>query len=327
MYWEYILVWKKYETFKKLGNQFKEIFKFSLLILTPFTIIGFFLYISLGLYFLLKKQLFIILKNKIKKINNIILLKRILTSFINFLKYITVLRILFINLETGEHILSFLYKKFYNICAIIQKNLYYIKGAFILGYNKNNNIFLGIKNIFKYINLKYKAYIERKKIIKNNKKLIKKNWKNYFIEQKKGITFKINLILILWDFKASMKNMQLKIIKWIYKYIIYSFFKIDYITFYNSYNKNIFWLKKKYINLYNNFILLKVLITRLSIWEFLKLLLSFIWEFIKLPIKFINNYYKSIILENYKKGIKLNFWSILKFIKLMQKMFLISWWS
>ena len=32
MYWEYILVWKKYETFKKLGNQFKEIFKFSLLI-------------------------------------------------------------------------------------------------------------------------------------------------------------------------------------------------------------------------------------------------------------------------------------------------------
>ncbi len=50
----------------------------------------------------------------------------------------------------------------------------------MLGY-KEGSIFLGIKNILKYINLKYKAYVEKKKK-KKTKKL--KNlffWKKIWI--------------------------------------------------------------------------------------------------------------------------------------------------
>jgi len=91
---------------------------------------------------------------------------------IKFYNYITILKILFINVNTGEHLLSFLYKKLYNICGFIQRNLYYIKGAFLLGY-KENGLCFGIKNILKLVNLKYKAYIEKKDILKKIKK--KKN--------------------------------------------------------------------------------------------------------------------------------------------------------
>lgn len=317
IYWEYILIWKKYETFKKLGNQFKEIFKFSLLILTPITIIAFFLYISLGLYYILIKilikQLNLNLTNKFKKIKNVIFIKRIWNKLIRFKQYITILKILFINVETGEHLGLFLYKKFYNICGFIQRTLYYIKGAFILGY-KTGGVFLGIKNILKWVNLKYKAYLEKKYILKKNKK--KKNWKNFIIEQKKGMALKLNMILILWDLERSLINLYLKTIKFIYRFIVYPLFKIDYLTYYNSYNKPIIWWTNKYTNLYNKFVLLKVLINQLTVVDFFKLLINFIWEVITLPIKFINNYYNSLVLDNYKQGVIINFWSILKFLKI-----------
>ena len=317
IYWEYILIWKKYETFKKLGNQFKEIFKFSLLILTPITIIAFFLYISLGVYYILIniliKQLNLNLTNKLKKIKNVIFIKRIWNKLIRFKQYITILKILFINVETGEHLGLFLYKKFYNICGFIQRTLYYIKGAFILGY-KTGGVFLGIKNILKWVSLKYKAYLEKKYILKKNKK--KKNWKNFIIEQKKGMALKLNMILILWDLERSLINIYWKTIKFIYRFIVYPLFKIDYLTYYNSYNKPIIWFTNKYTNLLYKFVLLKGLINQLTVIDLFKLLIKFILEFITLPIKFINNYYKSLVLDNYKQGVIINFWSILKFLKI-----------
>lgn len=317
IYWEYILIWKKYETFKQLGNQFKEIFKFSLLILTPITIIAFFLYISLGVYYILIKilikQINLNLTNKFKKIKNIIFLKRIWNKLIKFKKYVTILKILFINVETGESLGLFLYKKFYNICGIIQRTLYYIKGAFILGY-KTGGVFLGIKNILKWVSLKYKAYLEKKYILKKNKK--KKNWKNVIIEQKKDMALKINMILILWDLERSLLTIYLKIIKLIYRFIVYPLFKIDYLTYINSHKKPIIWWMNKYTNLSYKFGLLKGLINQLTVVDFFKLLINFIWEVITLPIKFINNYYNYLVLDNYKQGVIINFWSILKFLKI-----------
>jgi len=185
MYWEFMIIWNEYEAIKKLGLHIKTILKFSL-ILTPLLVYSIILYVTLILYFLLnitiKKSKNII----IKIINNLIKIliknikKKIKNIFIKFIFYfkeiiyylkffVNIINFLFKDLNTGNTILDEIYYKFYNICAIIQRNFFFIKGSFILGYNKDKSIKKGLISMKDYFILKYKVYVE-KNISLNKKK-------------------------------------------------------------------------------------------------------------------------------------------------------------
>jgi hypothetical protein len=106
------------------------------------------------------------IKNNIK-ISILYSLKKIFKIFkecLHYLKYVlNIINLLFRDIETGNTLLDQIYYKFYNICGKVQRNIFFIKGAFILGYKDNKNLKKGLNNVNKYIILKYKAYIEQKK--------------------------------------------------------------------------------------------------------------------------------------------------------------------
>jgi hypothetical protein len=174
IYWEYIIIFKKQKTFFKLGDNIVDILKFSL-ILTPLLFVISNLYLILFIYIYIIN---IINIEKKKEINNKI--KDLITKLINnnIIKYIIIyikniikiLNILFRDIETGNTIFDELYKKFYKLCGWIQRNNFFIKGAFDLGYKDGRNINKGIKSVLKLFKLKYYAYIEKKKMNEHIKK-------------------------------------------------------------------------------------------------------------------------------------------------------------
>jgi hypothetical protein len=72
----------------------------------------------------------------------------------------------------------------------MQRNIYFIKGAFILKYNENKSIKEGLYSIKKYLILKYNSYLELKK--KNKKKY----FKIFILKKKENIKIKLELLII-----------------------------------------------------------------------------------------------------------------------------------
>lgn len=171
MYWEYLVIWKRYGALKRLGLSLIEIFKFGI-ILVPILLYTGSLYILLFMYLFLK-----IISNKIYtnlKTNKF--WRYIQIPFLSISNDISLIfNILFRDLKTGYSIFDILYIKFYNICAWIQRNIYFIKGAFKLGY-KEGGLILGLKKVLYYFKLKYKAYIEQLIYKINKKKKIKNQY-------------------------------------------------------------------------------------------------------------------------------------------------------
>lgn len=172
IYWEYLIIWNKYEILKKLGFSIKEILKFSI-ILTPLIIYSGILYMILIIYiiliiilYIIPKKIYIKIKEQIKKIIKNILIKKIIKIFNVFTTYFIyiwkIINLLFRNIETGNSLFNELYIKFYKCCAWIQYNIYMFKGAFILGYKNEKKIKNGIDFTIKWLVLKYNAYIEKK---------------------------------------------------------------------------------------------------------------------------------------------------------------------
>jgi hypothetical protein len=312
MYWEFIIIWKEYEALKKWGISIKTILKFSLLF-TPIIIYSIILYIIFILFFInfiaFNKTKWIIqdILSKIIKLikNNIKItaqysLKRIFKlfkEFLYYLKYIwNVINLLFRDVETGNTLLEQLYYKFYNICGKIQRNIFFIKGAFILGYkaDNNNNIKKGLNSVKKYIILKYKVFIEQKK---------KKNVKIIWIKKKENLKIKFELAYIILNIENYKKNVSAKILKYAYNNIIYPIFKIDLKTFKNSYSENIKLYREYKMRLKENFKLL-LLLRKIKTWSLIKLIIITILKLLILPFSYIIKYQQNKYIENYKKGIQ-----------------------
>jgi hypothetical protein len=114
------------------------------------------LYIVLIVYILI---IFIIKIKKIKKI--IIILKKIIKKIYKFLY---IFNIFFKDIKTGENVLRNNYINFFMICGFIQRNLYYVKGAFILGYTQRKYFLDGFRSVLKLLLYKCKIFGEELKI-------------------------------------------------------------------------------------------------------------------------------------------------------------------
>jgi len=314
MYWEFMIIFKEYEGLKKWGLNIKTILKFSL-ILTPILIYSIILYIILIIFFwwyfiyIKTTQIIINIVKKIYKNINIFFKKKIFKIFINILNifkeiiYYTkyILNIFFIllkNLDTGNTILVELYYKFYNICAWMQRNIYFIKGAFILKYNENKSIKEGLYSIKKYLILKYNSYLEIKK--KNNKKY----FKIFILKKKENIKIKLELLIILLNIDFLIKKNKRNFLRRIYKYIIYPIFKLSWKDFYYYYKINIQSYEKYKNNLKNSYIKNILLLRKIKSWDLIKLILKNIFKLLILPFSYVIKYQQNKYVKNYKKGVQ-----------------------
>jgi len=305
MYWEFMIIWNEHKALKNLGVNFKSILKFSLLF-TPIIIYSIILYIFFILFFI-KYTIFLktkkVIKNKIvkiitkiKKILKIIIkdnIKNFLSKILFYLNFLwNILNLIFRNIETGHTLLEQLYYTLYNICGKFQRNIFFIKGAFILGYKDNKDIKKGLNYIKKYLELKFKVYKSKKKSIKQK-----------LLHKKENIKIKFELILIIIDIKTNIQNFNKKILKLIYKYIFYPIFGMDWRTFKQMYNEYLEFSKKYQIKLKENLKLL-LLLRKLKTWDLIKLILKNILKLLTLPFIRIIRYQQIKYLENYKKGIQ-----------------------
>ena len=313
MYWEYMIIFKEYESLKKWGLNIKTILKFSL-ILTPILIYSVILYIIFILFFwwyfiyiktkniifnIIKKifkSLNILLNNKISKI--IIKTKLFIKQIFYYMNYIlNIFNLLLKNIDTGNTILEELYLKFYNICAWIQRNIYFIKGAFILKYNENKNIKEGLYSVKEYLGLKYNSYIELKKQKKNY------YFQTFFIKKKENIKVKIELLMILLNVEFIFKTNKVKILRKLHTYIIYPIFKFSWKDFYYLYKKN-FELYEKYKKILKENLNIILLLKNIKIWDLIKLITKNIIKLIILPFSYIIKHQQNKYVNNYKQGIQ-----------------------
>jgi hypothetical protein len=310
MYWEFLIIWSEYKALKNVGLNFKAILKFSLLF-TPIIIYSCILYIIFIIFFVkfiffikTKKILQNIFLNITKNIKNILnkniknIVKNVIIFFKEFLYYIKsiiyILNLLFKDMETGYTIIEQLYYKFYNLCAIIQRNIFFIKGSFILGYNNNNSIKDGLNSVKTYILLKYNVYIEQKKKI---------CWKSILINKKKNLKIKLELILIITNISYHIKRFNMKLLNKIYWFIIYPIFKIDWKTFWNIYTKHTIIYTNYKLKLNENLKLL-FLLRKMKKWDLIKFLLKNLLKLLILPYTFLVRYQQHKYVQNYKKGIQ-----------------------
>ena len=297
MYWEYLIICKKYKTLTKFGVNILDILTFSL-ILTPILLYTGSLYLVLVIYLCINK---ILKKNFNIFKGNVILgyvtyyLKNILNSII------LIFNIFFRDLKTGNTIFDLFYIKFYIFCGWIQRNFFYIKGAFILGY-REKGIFNGIKKIFYLFNLKYKAYLENLRnkrkfyIIYEIKKMYKSRIDNFMV--------KMQILLTITNIKYSFIRMHWTFVRFFYISIIQPIFKIDSHNFYKIYSQNIVLLTRYYNQQIDSLFLLINLFRKITIFEFLTLFIKKIFMLIILPFKFLINHQRWKYINNYKKGIQ-----------------------
>jgi len=278
-YWEYIILKKKYNTFKKFGYRIIDILNFSFWILIPviFIIGGLnIIIILLMLYLLLQKKLY----------NNIIIK--------NIKKSIKYLNFFFKDINTGETFLDKVYLYFIMFCAFFQRHLYFIIGAFKLGI-KQQGIFLGIKKVLLYLIYKYKDNKEYLKIniinIKTNIKIIKEVW-----------ILKYQIIAILWNIQYILITWHWKFILLFYKIIWKPIYSGNFIDFYKIYKNFINLFKRSFkISWYNvkNF---SIIIKKLNWKEIIIISFQYIWKILKFPITLLLTVYKWRLIEKNKKG-------------------------
>lgn len=296
MYWEYLIIWNRYKTLKKLGINIVDILRFSL-ILTPIIIYTGSLYILFFLYLLLNN----IIKKSLNKFYIIQWKKQYIDYYLKDIFYNLKLwfNVLFRDLKTGNTIFEILYLKFYKLCGWIQYNIYYTKGAFILGY-KEQNILGGIKKILLYFNLKYKAYKEQHI---ENKNVIDE-LRIWYKSKKNNIIIKLELLLVIINIKYFFIRLHGYIVNFLYKYIFKPIFKIKSHTFYVIYLQNMMLLKH-YYNIYlNNFSLLLNLFKKLNFFEFITLFFKWIFIILTMPVRFLINHQRWKYITNYKQGIQ-----------------------
>jgi hypothetical protein len=305
MYWEFMILWNEHKALKNFGINIKTIFKFSLLF-TPIIIYSIILYVFFILFFI-KYIIFSKTKKIVKnKITNIVIkikiilktclkdnIKKILNKIFFYLKFLwNILNLIFRDIETGHSLLEQLYYKLYNICGKFQRNIFFIKGAFILGYKDEKDIKKGFSSIKKYLELKFNVYKAEKKSIKQK-----------ILNKKENIKIKLELILIIIDIKTNIQNINKKILKLIYTYIFYPIFRVDWKTFKQMHNDYLKFSTKYQAKLRDNFKLLLVL-KELKTWNLIKLILKNILKLLTLPFVRIIRYQQNKYLENYKKGIQ-----------------------
>ena len=305
MYWEFMIIWNEHKALKNFGINIKTILKFSLLF-TPIIIYSIILYIFFILFFikyiiLLKtknviKNNIVKIQNNVKKTYHIILkdnVKKILNKIFFYLKFLwNLLKLIFRDIETGHTLLEQLYYKLYNICGKIQRNIFFIKGAFILGYNNNKDVKEGLNSVKKYIKLKFNVY-----------KAKKRSLKQVLLHKKENIKIKFELILIIIDIKNIIKNVNKNVLKLSHKYIVYPIFGLDWKTFKLRYHEYLKFSKQYKIKLKENFKLL-LLLKDLKTWDLIKLIIKNILKLIILPFTRLVRYQQIKYLANYKKGIQ-----------------------
>jgi hypothetical protein len=300
MYWEYLIIWKKYKTIKKFGFNLIDILKFSL-ILSPIIIYTGSLYILFYIYFIYKIINKIIFNN-IYVVYNIILQYKFLNWLkLNLSKYNFLLKIIFKDLETGNTIFDNIYNIFFKICGLIQRNYYFIEGAFILGY-KEQKIFGGLKNILYLFKLKYKVFIEQQQgKIKNINffNFLKKN----YINQKEKINVKIQIIRIMYGYDYFFFKVHSEWTLYLY-YIFGYIFNMDIKIFLTLYENNItFWRLHYSMYIFRSKMLLKVM-KKLKFSEIIILLIKWSFRLLTLPLIIIIDHQKWKYIRNYKKGIQ-----------------------
>jgi hypothetical protein len=300
MYWEYLIIGKKYKTMTKLGLGFIDILKFSL-ILSPLIIYTGSLYILFYIYFIYKYSMNLF----VNKINVNILQHRYSNLILKKLRKIkTILSIIFKNVETGETIFDNIYNVFYKFCGLIQRNCYFIKGAFILGYRESGFV-NGLTKVFYLFTLKYKAGIEKLsfklKKIKIANVLIK--IKNNYLKQKENVHIKAQLIIVLLGMQQSISELNSIVAAGLYN--IFAFiFKMDINVFRTVYEANTILFWHYYSVYFENLVNLFQLVKRLTIFEFIILFFKWIFILITLPIIFVIDHQKWKYAKNYNKGIQ-----------------------
>ena len=308
MYWEFLIIFKEYESLKKWGLNIKTILKFGF-ILIPFLIYFSILYFIFLVFFWwvfifkktqnkiinINKIIFIKIKKKFKSTSNIFInkyIKSVNEIWYYFKFLISILTFFFKDLDTGNTLLDELYFKFYNMCAWMQRNIYFIKGAFILKYNENKNIKEGLYSVKEYLVLKYNSYLE----IKKEKIKIKKS-------KNKNLIIKLEILLILLDIEFLWKKYKKKILWKIYKYIVYPIFRINWKTFYSLYTKNM-ELYDEYRKIFNKNLIFISAIKNMKSWNLIKLVLISIWKLLMLPFSYIIKHQQNKYVNNYKQGIQ-----------------------
>lgn len=300
MYWEYLIVWKRYKTITKLGFSILDILRFSL-ILSPLIVYTSSLYLVFCIYFIYK----LIINKFINKINT----NFFQSKFINILniklrKINFIFNILFKDLETGTTIFDNIYSIFYKICGWIQRTYYFTKGAFILGY-KEKGIFNGLNKVFYYFNLKYKAFIEfqieKFKYWKNLN--IIENLKKKYANRKESIAIKLQILNAMFEIRYFFFRMNIFFAKAL-NILCYLILKMDVNTFSLIYETNRLLIKIYYIRYFDYLIKLFQLFKKLSFSEFIKLFFRWIFIIITLPIIFVIDHQKWKYIRNYKEGIQ-----------------------
>ena len=236
-YWEYIIIWERYETFKKLGYNIKDILKFSLFFVTPLWFLTSSLYLPLILYVLVKIKI-------IDKVVDNTVIKKIKK---NVNRSLNVLSFFFKDIKTGETLFEMIYINIYTLCSWIQNNMYYITGAFILGYQENG-VTSGIWKVLTLLKYKFQVYI---KIMKQRNKTYTINdcvklIKLFFFIKKEGISLKLKLFVIMFDIKQKWIKVHWSIFLRIYKWLIRPVFRITYVNFYNLYKSLLLVIRKTY---------------------------------------------------------------------------------
>jgi len=154
-----------------------------------------------------------------------------------------IINILFKNIETGNTFIDEIYYNFYKLCGLIQRNIYYIKGAFNLGY-KEKGIIGGINKIFILFKLKYYVFKEKtqKELVYKSKKYTLKytlnNIKKIYISKKENFFFKLDILYIKFKIEHRFKKLHIKFIKLFYNKIIGHIFKVSYKEYLSLYFKN-----------------------------------------------------------------------------------------
>jgi hypothetical protein len=310
IYWEYLIIWNRSKTLKKLGFSIKEILKFAL-ILTPIILFSTFLYSIFFIYFFLFIILFLLPKKmylKVKEIIEKILEKILFKTIINIIKKILsycgyiwkIINLLFRDVETGNTLWIQLYNKFYKFCAWIQYNNYIMKETFLVGYfsNDKNKIKNGLIFVKNWLKLKFSSYLEKKK----KKKF---SWTFKFNKLKENTLLKIQLLsILLIPIRSRFLVIYYRIGYYLYAKIGKHIFRVERDEFVRIYKKNITLFKKYFEDVANTYRLIITAIKNIRIKQLIKLIIKITWDILKLPFIFVINHQKWKYIKNYKQGIQ-----------------------
>lgn len=296
MYWEYLVIWNRQKALKKLGRSLFDVLKFSL-ILTPIIFYTGSLYLLLFLY--------LIFKNSIKQVYIKLPFNWLKKKYLNFSLNVSLgFNVLFRDLNTGLSIFDQLYIWFYKLCALTQRNLYFIHGAFILGY-REKGLICGFNKVLHLFKLQYKAFMEQKQAV--SLRNILDDIKSRFAllsEVKSNMAIKFRILLVLMDADRKILRFRKRCVIALYQYIIKPIFKVDFELFHKLYIENTVLLKRYYTIYWENLYMLMDIVWKLNFFEFIKLFIKWIFIILTMPFRFVINHQKWKYITNYKQGIQ-----------------------